>query len=322
MSSFQDINELKRSFVTGNFDFPETIDIDDVEYRFLRSVNHKLEDMINKGFKAMFIYTARPSEENLQKLAQTELSRWVVLLWGFDNKNRMIPYTVKSITQSREHTVTRQNMDNMSEDYKEVHDDRIIPDQVKILILDLAVARELVGKVDTGADVCSLHAENIDVNRNTNKVSFDCPPLSDNRITMPLHDQQAIRVPSSEETVYRPVILLNLKIAEKALKEIKVNLNDRGNMDQPFLIGQNALEAGNFLIDPNIIKEEDDVDEEYLVEQLIEKFRYDVVEEDSSLTTEEVSKLYDIFENSDITFGELIKQLRTETINRIEDLDY
>jgi hypothetical protein len=322
MGSYNDIKELKHVFVSGSFDFPETFAVGEngVEYRYIRSVNHKLEDMIQKGHKAMMIYAVRKNDENIKRMQQSGLQNWIVFLWGFDNKYRMLPYDVRSITQSREISVTKQS--DVSEGYKEIDQSRVIPDKVKVMLLDLPVARELVGKVDTGADLCSLHAENIEIHREAGKVSFNCPPLTDNRLTLHMIDQQAISVPSSEETVYRPVIQLNLKIAEKALKEVKVNLNDRSNMDQPFLIGQNALEAGNFLIDPNIIKEEDQVDDEALIEMLTEEFSNDKVETDTTITQEEVSKLFDIFEGSDITFGELIKLLRTETINRIENLDY
>lgn len=321
MDHFEDLKDLKQKFVSGNFHFPDSFTIgDDIEYRYLRSVNHKLEDMLHKGHKAMMIYNVRPAPEHMEKAKEAGLNSWIVLLWGFDPKYRMLPYEARTITRSRETIATRP--ESVAEDYKEVQQDRIIPDKVKVMILDLPVASELIGKVDTGADVCSLHAVNIEVNRGTGKVSFDCPPLSENRISVPLVDQQAVQTPSDQGTVYRPVIALNLKIAEKSLNDVRVNLNDRTNMEQPFLVGQNALEAGKFIIDPNIIKE--DVNDDDFIDALVEKFSADKVEvaDEKIITEEQITQMYDLFEGSNITFGDLIKILRTESLNRLKDLDY
>lgn len=200
----------------------------------------------------------------------------------------------------------------IEEDYKEISTDRIIPDIVKIMVIDLPVGNEITGKVDTGADICSMHAENIEVNRGAGKVSFDCKYLSDNRLTMVLSTQQAVRSPSSDETMYRPVVKLNLKISGKALNDVEVNLNDRSKMDHPFLVGQNALEAGNFIIDPNIIKE-DEVEEVEQVEQIVET---------PSISKEDIAKIYDLFESSDMTLSDLIKALKLEAIERINKIEY
>lgn len=206
-------------------------------------------------------------------------------------------------------------MTQLDEDYKEISTDRIIPDIVKVMIIDLPVGNEITGKVDTGADICSMHAENIEINRGAGKVSFDCKYISDKRITMVLSTQQAVRTPSSDEVMYRPVVRLNIKVSGKALNDIEVNLNDRSKMEQPFLIGQNALEAGNFIIDPNIMKEDEQTDNETTVVEtpIVEK---------RSLTQQEISSLYDLFEKSDMTLSEMVEALREEAINRINKIKY
>ncbi len=317
MREFKDLEELKTAFLAGSVRFDESeyhsIFVSDAEYRKHKSTNHSLEDMLCKGFKAFFVYTLRPNEENKEKEKAAGLHDWIIFLWGFDKKLRMLPYDVRSTTRSRA------TMAHLGEAFKEIDQSRIIPDRVKVMIIDLPVANELVGKVDTGADICSLHAENIDVDRANQKVSFDCPPLSSNRFTVPLADTQAVRTPSSQETTYRPVISVNLKVGDKGLKDIKVNLNDRSNMDQPFLVGQNALEAGNFIIDPNIIKDSEDLDD--LFNTLTEATMSETVDQ-PTISAEDAAKVFDIFEGSDLTLDELIKVLRTEAINRLKDISY
>lgn len=325
MNSFKNLKELKNTFISGNFHFPEELLIGDdnlnheIEYRKNTVVDFGLEDMLEHNYKPMWVYSIRPTEENQENAKVAGLNNWIVFLWGMDPKHRILPYDVRTIKRSRAMQTTRKSEQTIPEDYKEVNQDRIIPDKVRVMLLDLPVARELIGKVDTGADVCSLHAEDININHGTQKVSFRCPPLSDNVITVTLVDQQAVQTPSSDGTEYRAVISLNLKIADKALKDVRVNLNDRSNMEHPFLIGQNALETGNFLIDPNIIKE--DLDDAAFIQMLTEEFSNDVVEE-ALITEDEITQMYDLFEGSDITLKDLIKILRTESMNRLNKLDY
>ncbi len=330
MNTFKNIEELKRTFVSGNFDFPESFHVGGdgsnahAEYRQHTVVNHNIEDMMSKGVKPMWVYSLRPSEENTQAAQSMGLNSWIVLLWGMDPKHRILPYDTRTITKSRATMTSHRSEQALPEDYKEVSQDRVIPDKVRIMLLDMPVARELIGKVDTGADVCSLHAEDVKIQHGNQKVSFRCPPLSDNIITVPLVDQQAVQTPSAEGTHYRPVISLNLKVADKALKDIRVNLNDRSNMDHPFLVGQNALEAGNFLIDPNLIKEDTDLSDEDFIQDLVEQYSHEnfTFEQETIITEEQISNMYDVFESSDISLSDLIKILRTETMNRLTKIEY
>lgn len=316
MKEFNNIEDLKKAFLVGNVKFEKSMTVSGVEYRRLQTTKHSLEEMLCDGYKALFVYSLRPSEKNISKEKSAGLHDWIIFMWGFDKKLRLIPYDVRSTTRSRGRVEHR----GLGESFREISQDRIIPDKVKVIIIDLPVANELIGKVDTGADICSLHAENIEIDRGSQKVSFNCPPLSSNRFTVPLAETQVVRTPASEETVNRPVISLNLKIADKGLKDIKVNLNDRSNMDQPFLVGQNALEAGNFIIDPNIIKEQLDIEE--LLDVLTEESKKDTVDDQPKISPEDAAKMFDLFEGSELTLDDMIKVLRTEAINRFKDLEY
>lgn len=103
------------------------------------------------------------------------------------------------------------------------------------------------GRVDSGASICSLHATNIDVDRVSHRVSFECPSLSHNIITMKLEQMMAVRTPDGG-IENRPVVKFDIEIQGKHLKDIEFNLNNREHMDEPVLIGENAIRAGKFLI--------------------------------------------------------------------------
>ena len=108
--------------------------------------------------------------------------------------------------------------------------------------------KSVSGKVDTGATTCSLHATNIAVNSGQQAVSFSCPELSSNNITVAIAGMQDVSSADGGEQA-RPIIKLDIEIDGVQMKDIAFNLNDRSNMDSMVLIGQNALQAGGFLID-------------------------------------------------------------------------
>lgn len=106
--------------------------------------------------------------------------------------------------------------------------------------------KSLPGKVDTGATTCCLHAKNITVNQH--QVSFVCPDLSNNTITVDVVGMQGVSSADGGEQS-RPIIKLDIDLDGVQLKDVSFNLNDRSNMDTKVLIGQNALQAGNFVVD-------------------------------------------------------------------------
>lgn len=104
------------------------------------------------------------------------------------------------------------------------------------------------GKVDTGATTSSLHAE--DIHMQNSSVSFKCPALSSNIITLELDGSQEVQSADGGGTT-RPIVTFDVTIDGVPVRNASFNLNDRGNMDTPVLIGQNILQSGGFVIDPN-----------------------------------------------------------------------
>lgn len=99
------------------------------------------------------------------------------------------------------------------------------------------------GKIDTGAEQSSLHAEEIEVTGD--QVTF---VFGERRYRTQVHKSQNIS--SADGGVQsRPVILVNLTVNGVEVPDIAVNLNDRADMPQKFLIGQDVIKAADFVID-------------------------------------------------------------------------
>lgn len=126
-------------------------------------------------------------------------------------------------------------------------DQRTIGNEVEVTFVSLG-NRSLMGKVDTGATTSSLHATNIRVSGD--RVAFICPDISNNSITMELHGAQEVHSADGGGQK-RPMVKFDVVINGQNMRGVVFNLNDRSNMDDPVLIGQNILQAGNFIIDVN-----------------------------------------------------------------------
>lgn len=123
----------------------------------------------------------------------------------------------------------------------------IIGNEVEISFATLG-NRALMGKVDTGATTSSLHATNIQVSGN--RVTFVCPDISRNSISMELAGSQEVHSADGGGQA-RPIVKFDVTVDGQQLSGVAFNLNDRSNMDDPVLIGQNILQAGDFIIDVN-----------------------------------------------------------------------
>lgn len=103
-------------------------------------------------------------------------------------------------------------------------------------------------KVDTGADLSSLHANNVQVKNNT--VEFD---FADKHIAMPLSNYQSVKT-ADGGVEQRPVVKFTVTVPKDGTdKDITINnisftLNDRSKMDDRILLGLNFIEGGKFTI--------------------------------------------------------------------------
>lgn len=100
------------------------------------------------------------------------------------------------------------------------------------------------GKIDTGADRCSLHGENIEVGEDFVRFS-----LNDIRYRVPLERQ--ITAVQSNGREKRPIIKFDVEFNGKTYQNIEFNISDRSSLKYQVLIGKNLLELTDALIDPH-----------------------------------------------------------------------
>lgn len=163
--------------------------------------------------------------------------------------------------------------------------------------------RGIQGKVDTGATTSSLHAADIKVDQQRGTVTFRCPELSNNKITLDLDGSQEVHSADAGGQS-RPVVTLDVEIDGTPIKNASFNLNDRSGMDIPVLIGQNILKSGNFMVDPK----KDGVSEVPDHDDTMQQTREGVIMQAVELLAE-----------NDVTLSEIISYLQTSAINRIKE---
>ena len=131
---------------------------------------------------------------------------------------------------------------------------RIIGEELDVVIIGFNHGIAIRGKVDTGADMSSIHAEDIKI---LDTQDYDEPMVKfkygDSVYTMPLHDKVAVQSADSKDGVeYRPVVKFDVKVHDRLLQNVNFNLNDRSDMPFKMLIGKSLLTKGSFLIDPKL----------------------------------------------------------------------
>ncbi len=107
----------------------------------------------------------------------------------------------------------------------------------------------LDAKIDTGADNCALHCDDIEIHKES--VTFTLhdevhPAYHGKRITMPIHKISKIKS-SNGQVQKRCVIKTPLKLGCKSYDAL-ISLTNRENMKYPLLIGRHFL-SHHYLVD-------------------------------------------------------------------------
>lgn len=112
------------------------------------------------------------------------------------------------------------------------------------------------GKVDTGAEMSSLHAGDLQITSDhladDHVASFT---FGSNRYRVPIVGWQAV---SSADggTKRRPIVTFTVYIADEVIPEVEFNLNDRSEMEYELLIGLNLIQAAKLKVDPSLTEME------------------------------------------------------------------
>lgn len=310
MNKFESLEQVKAAFTSGKFPFGQDINVAGIDYHVRGSSRFPFEDMVIKGFKGIIIYSC--GHQHRTEATAAGLDQWLLFIWSFDNTKVLRPIEVRATTAHR--AAPMMGSSAGITEARGQNDDNLIGDRVNVRFTSLPGTNVLKGKVDTGAEICSLHADKWSIKGG--KVQFICPALSPNVITMNLYDHQAVK--SANGIQYRPVVEMNIRINDRLLNGIIFNLADRGSMEYPVLVGQNALEKGKFLIDPRIREDEEEIDWNALMETVKDVEAPTVSEYDP----EKTQKIYQILKDNDVSFNELIRHIRTEVTSTFEDVKY
>ncbi len=119
----------------------------------------------------------------------------------------------------------------------------------KVMVSKAGVILE--GKLDTGADTSSLHAENIKRFRRAGErfVRFQVRDEEGELITLERHLARIARIRRHDgDYQRRPVVEMSVCIGA-VKRRVEINLIDRSGLDFPFLLGRSAME-GAMVVDP------------------------------------------------------------------------
>jgi hypothetical protein len=302
MSKFATLSELNEAFLDGSFKFDPRIEISGRTYTLFEVNQVKITETLINYKLPMVVYVSEASQTLL------------IAAWTTNARNGVLPAGVVEvngldlITRVTEHLIVEMDGEKIT-----IRPDQLVGDVVRVSFTGLNNPKELQGKIDTGATVSSLHADNYEIKGTS--ISFTCSQLSNNTITMPLKTQHAVKSPDGG-TVYRPVIELDVKVNGKLIKGAMFNLNDRSHMDQAVLIGQNILQAGKFYVDPSRKESVEGVDWEGLqclaeIAPIVNRNPNDPI----------LTEFYKRMLDSDVTFKDLVQHIRREVIKTFEDIE-
>lgn len=312
---YQSARQIDVLFRTGRLrELPDELSIAGIQYHNRDNIVYPIPKMLNENYKAFVVYSStgtgkqNPNYQDLRD--QGVLDEWLVLIWAITPALHILPARAVSTTAARAKPDMKTASDALAENAN------IIPDVVGVRFNHFN--RNVEGKVDTGAHLSSLHVEKWEAVPGKDIVRFHSSLLSNN--TVQAHMISQVTIQTSEGTEIRPVVELDITINGKNIPNAKFNLNDRSQMESKLLIGQNVLERGQFLVDPN--KQQDHVDqmegeEQVDWEQLQERFK------DVQIDDPDIDMIYNMMLESDISFRDLARHIKTKAYEVLEEtVDY
>lgn len=324
MNEFANLEQLKDAFKHQRLAHlgPE-IEIDGIPYKFYRSTKTVFRSIFNAGHTGMIVYCVDPKKYD--KALEAGLNEWLVFCW-IPDRLTIVPGGVFATPKQKtaqplvatESIISEFQAPIEGGEPITIKPEQLIGDIVEIEFTSFPNSKPVQAKIDTGATICSLDAEEWHI-VGENRVQFKSKAISGGTLTMPLKTQHAVKS-ADGGTHYRPVVELSLKINGKLLENQLFNLNDRANMDQPVLIGQNVLKAGKFFINPvrENVEIEDDVDwgKLKLLMEIDPKSTAPIVDNDV------LQRVYETLLTEDIKFSDLVRYIRTQITNTLEEIQY
>jgi hypothetical protein len=293
------IELLNQYFVSGKFKLDPQVAVGPDVYTKFETSPFTISEALD-GKNPMVVYVNKDATDML------------VFCWEATSRNGIQPSGCAILSEVEKYKTKPKVINELDDGKITIRPDQLVGDLVRVVFTSLTSPKELQGKIDTGATVSSLHSDRYTVKGQN--IEFECRPLTDHVITVPLKTQHAVKSPDGG-TVYRPVVELDVKVNGKLIKGAMFNLNDRSHMDQPVLIGQNVLQAGKFFVDPS------------RTEGVESEFDWEILNETSRIiptqnaNDEALSAFYQNMLESDITFNDLVRYIKREVIKTFEDIE-
>lgn len=235
------IMDVEKQFVGRQMSGLEPeLTISDVLFRYSKTNKVDFEGMINGSKKGYAIYMVHPNEKNMQKFksqhTDTEdkhsIQNAMIFAWAKDKQSMaLMPVATRFISQNRIMSATNRGL-------FEGNEIGLSPDVIVIGVND---NQPIQAKTDTGADMCSMHVDSVQVDGD--RVKFT---VNGSTYNTPLINTMNVKqADSSGES--RPVIKCNLSVGGTTVRDVEVNLNNREGM-VPILLGKNFLQKGGFAI--------------------------------------------------------------------------
>lgn len=313
------ISQLEQTFISGKLStIPQNMVLHGVAYRFSKHSPDTWDSIITGRKKAITIFSVDQNKKNIKRFEEVKASSAddydspqtnIALVWGVSRTLGVIPAAAKFIPKTRQLHVS----------HKGIVEQTDISYSESVVIVNINDGQPFDAKIDTGADMCSLHADNIQLSDGT--VTFS---INGRTYRMPITDTKEIKQADSDAQP-RPVVTFTFQIGDQTIDNVQCNLNDRSGMDSPLLIGKNLLTRGDFVIRTQVAESVTDTDNEMDWDQLQEMFEHvevpNVVLQPNF--NESVEALVEIMLNNNITLSDVLSQVKQHTILDItESIEY
>lgn len=301
-SEYDSLEAFSKHALSNDWHISQTrFHINDIPFTLSHSKELSFNDILERKRPAVVIYKMAGTnwKEEGKKVG---LDEWIVIVWRLVNGNILRPAQCVS---TRPHIISA-STGRVSESTQPSDKDNLIGNHATVKITSLPNSNEMKALVDTGASVCSLHAERWKIEGQS--VRFVCKDLSPNVITLPLVSQMSVKSGDGGQE-YRPVIELNIRVnGTKIVQGVQFNLNNREHMDHPILLGANFLKQAKMLIDPNMTTEaaEDVIDWDSLMEALTPLLTESAEAPDNNIQ----DNLVHLMMNSDLSLRDLVREIR------------
>lgn len=281
MLKFKNLTELRESFLKKSTDFllenHPSITLDDKEYIKKSIITPDFHDLLYLNQKIISVYSLKENTDDVLALA-----------WAINKENlHILPIDVQFIHLNI---------------IKEAPNQAVLGGTAQVEFISLPNSKPLTAKVDTGAELSSLHVD-MAQQQHGDTIRFSSKELSDKTFTMHVREWETVKSANGETK--RPVVMMNIRVNGKPVSNVLFNLADRSKMEYPVLLGKNALEQGNFLVNPT----KENIDIKTSEQQLQEHFK-NILSPITSITeSNNLEKLFEQLYNSNISFSDLIKYM-------------